>query len=327
MLRFKARFLPVIVTLLLLVGANGPQLAVDAKGSSDTTQPDAARLLADSSWRLVRIISMDDSTFTPKARMRYTLEFGPAGEARIRADCNHASTTWESLRPGHLTFTEIVATRAQCPPGSLHDRYLSQFPWIRSYVMENGNLFLATLADGAIIEFERAPLVATVLGEEIRTSDPGEARQAVLSRLFNRYAESRKIRVDESEIDAFVARLEHSIRVDGSADLHEATEAEASQTSRVRRDLGRSIIRQWKLNRSLYKEYGGRLIFQQFGPEPLDAYRHYLEERRAEGDFEFHEEGFSAVFWHYFIDEAIHSFYEVGSEAETQAFELPPWAR
>ena len=44
-----------------------------------------------------------------------------------------------------------------CPPPSISDRYLAQFEWVRSYVMHDGHLFLATQADGAIIEFEPVP--------------------------------------------------------------------------------------------------------------------------------------------------------------------------
>ena len=36
------------------------------------------------------------------------------------------------------------------------------------------------------------------------------------------------------------------------------------------------MIEQWKASQSLYKKYGGRVVFQQTGPEPLDAYHEYL---------------------------------------------------
>lgn len=68
-----------------------------------------------------------------------------------------------------------------CPPDSLHDRCLVQFPWVRSYVKQDGNLFLATMADGSIIEFEPAPLAATVYGEKIRTADTEEMQARVLT--------------------------------------------------------------------------------------------------------------------------------------------------
>ena len=97
---------------------------------------------------------MDDSVFTPQDRSHYTLAFAADGSATLRADCNRGTGTWMSQGPNQLQFGPIASTRAMCPPGSLSDRYLAQFEWIRSYVTRDGHLFLATMADGAIIEFE-----------------------------------------------------------------------------------------------------------------------------------------------------------------------------
>jgi hypothetical protein len=91
--------------------------------------------------------------------------------------------------------------------------------------------------------------------------------------------------------------------------------------------MGRSTIRQWKLNRALYRQYGGRFIYQQRGPEPLDAYRRYLEERQATAHFTIHVKAFEDKFWRYFTNDSMHDFYEPGSGAETQAFSMPPWER
>jgi len=41
-----------------------------------------------------------------------------------------------------------------CPPGSLHDQIVKQWPHLRSYVMRDGHLFLSLMADGGIYEFE-----------------------------------------------------------------------------------------------------------------------------------------------------------------------------
>jgi para-nitrobenzyl esterase len=51
----------------------------------------------------------------------------------------------------------MAITRAMCPPGSLHDRIVKQLPYIRSYVIKDGHLFLSLMADGGIYEFEPAP--------------------------------------------------------------------------------------------------------------------------------------------------------------------------
>jgi heat shock protein HslJ len=284
--------------------------------------------LAATAWQLVEIVSMNDRVDKPDDRSLYTLEFKSDDTIQVRADCYRGVGSWASDSPGQLRIDRIAATQALCPPDSLHDRYMAQFPWVRSYVIRNGHLFLATMADGSIIEFEpvELPLAATVLGEEIRTSDAGEMRDIVLSRLFDRYAEEQHIEANDAEIDAFVDNMRRGMRAAGLATEDDLTAEEAAQAKQMRRDMGRSMIRQWKLNRALYQQYGGRIIFQQLGPEPLDAYRHYLEERRSAGDFRIHEKAFDKEFWRYFTTDSMHDFYEPGSAEEKRAFTTPPWS-
>jgi para-nitrobenzyl esterase len=40
-----------------------------------------------------------------------------------------------------------------CPPGSLHDRIVKDWEFVRSYTLKDGHLFLALMADGGIYEF------------------------------------------------------------------------------------------------------------------------------------------------------------------------------
>lgn len=297
-----------------------------------STAPVASAVIADptlagTAWQLVEITSMNDRVDTPDDRSLYTVEFKADGSLQIRADCNRGVGSWTSASPGQLQFSHIAATQALCPPHSLHDRYMAEFPWVRSYVIKDGHLFLATMADGSIIEFEpiELPLAATVLGEEIRTSDVGEMQEIVLARLFDRYASEQRIEVTNAEIDAFVDNMQRGMRAEGLAAEDDLTPEEAAQAEKMRRDMGRAMIRQWKLNRALYSQYGGRIIFQQLGPEPLDAYRQYLEERQFAGDFTIHQKELEEGFWRYFTTDSIHDFYEPGSTEEKQAFKTPPW--
>jgi heat shock protein HslJ len=115
--------------------------------------------LEGTAWRLIKIASMDDTSYAADDRAKYTLVFGKDGTANLLADCNRASGGWSSKSPGQLTFGFLAATRAMCPPDSLSGKFLAQFEWVRSYVMKDGHLFLATMADGAIIEFEPLPSV------------------------------------------------------------------------------------------------------------------------------------------------------------------------
>jgi len=148
---------PLVAALVIGLSSCAAAPATPEPSPAAVAKESAPRGLAGSAWRLVEIASMDDSVYKPDDRDRYTLEFRGDGSMSLRADCNRGSGTWESASPGQLRFGRIAVTRAMCPPGSLHDRYLAQFDYVRSYVIENGNLFLATMADGAIIELE--PLV------------------------------------------------------------------------------------------------------------------------------------------------------------------------
>lgn len=131
--------------------ANG-QVAVEKVPQTHATVSE----LAGTSWQLVKIMGMDDSVDAPDDRSLYTLSFDSEGGAAMQADCNRGKGSWMSESAGQLRFGPIAGTRALCPPESISEKYLSQFEWVRSYVLKNGHLFLATMADGSIIEFEPA---------------------------------------------------------------------------------------------------------------------------------------------------------------------------
>jgi hypothetical protein len=79
----------------------------------------------------------------------------------------------------------------------------------------------------------------------------------------------------------------------------------------------------FKISRSLYQEYGGRVVFQQAGPWPIDAYRSFLEERQEAGAFRILDPDLVAGFWEYLADDTRHSFYPP-DEAEP-AVSTPWW--
>jgi hypothetical protein len=205
---------------------------------------------------------------------------------------------------------------------------------------------------------------ATVLGTEIRTGDPEELRYLVLRALTDRYAAERGIEVTPAEIDAYLARMaavaerdrrEREARLAGierqfaapgladdrrtalaaerdalaqlarDLDRGAATPQEAAEEAQARRIIAAAFIRQWKINQAFYREYGGRIVFQQGGPEPLDAYRRFLEDQQTRTAFAITDAGLEAAFWRYYRNDAIHSFYPAGSAEEARAFASPWW--
>jgi len=208
-----------------------------------------------------------------------------------------------------------------------------------------------------------APVAGKALGTVVRTQDAEELRYVILKRLTDQYAQQRGIVVTQSEKDAYVKAVRDALQRDREQQLARRDElnrklaagglsaaerkalaseldaankllaalgdpdlgATAPEELRAREEIAAAFIRQWKINRALYHQYGGRIIFQQGGPEPLDAYRRFLEERQARGDFIILNKDLEAAFWRYYLNDAIHSFYVPGSREEAQALEVPPW--
>jgi para-nitrobenzyl esterase len=121
------------------------------------TGPAASAGLQGTSWRLVQISMSDGVTKPAIERARYTIGFGENDVLNVRFDCNRGRGSWKSSGPNNLEFGPLALTRAMCPMGSLHDDLARQWPYVRSYVVKDGRLYLSLMADGGTIEFEPAP--------------------------------------------------------------------------------------------------------------------------------------------------------------------------
>jgi para-nitrobenzyl esterase len=121
----------------------------------------AASELGGTAWQLVKFEGGDGTTLTPDDKAKYTLAFESDGRVNVRIDCNRGRGTWKSSEPTQLAFGPLALTRAMCPPGSLHDRIVKDWSFVRSYTIKDDHLFLALMADGGIYEFE--PLTGSPL--------------------------------------------------------------------------------------------------------------------------------------------------------------------
>jgi hypothetical protein len=207
-----------------------------------------------------------------------------------------------------------------------------------------------------------SPMTARVLGTAIHTQNAEEVRYVVLGRLTDRYAADMGITATQAEVEAYLRNMRATLAADRaryerqrdalrrklaapglseaerkslSAELDSANRAVAdlsppaqasTEDEAARQQIAAAFIRQWKINQALYRQYGGRIIFQQGGPEPLDAYRRFLLEREARGDFAILSPAVATAFWRYYLTDSIHSFYRPGSAEEAKAFASPPWA-
>jgi hypothetical protein len=208
-----------------------------------------------------------------------------------------------------------------------------------------------------------APVAGAVLGTTVHTRDAEELRYIVLRQLSRRHVEERGIAVTQAERDAYVRMVREGLAKDrersaarraelagklAAGGLPEAERAglmteiasldqtlaapadlrsapESPEDAEARQQVANALILQWKINQTLYRQYGGRIIFQQGGPEPLDAYRRLLEEAQSRGDFRIVNKDLEVPFWRYYRDDSIHSFYRAGSPEEAAAFRVAPW--
>jgi hypothetical protein len=93
---------------------------------------------------------------------------------------------------------------------------------------------------------------------------------------------------DRAPLEKKKEQLERTTAQMRKLDSREAPDAVAQQ-----------LIVAWKIERELKRKYGGRVIFQQFGPEALDGRRQLYEEAEKSGDLKFDDPGVRWVFYYY----------------------------
>jgi hypothetical protein len=125
---------------------------------------------------------------------------------------------------------------------------------------------------------------------------------------------------DRKDKEAQLQSIEKILKT--KRDLKELSGGMEEQMRTARRNLAQRFVRAWKINKALYAKYGGRIIFQQGGVEPLDAYRDFLKEQEKKGTFQIVDKNYEAPFWKYFTNDAMHTFY---AKEEGEKFINTPW--
>lgn len=193
-------------------------------------------------------------------------------------------------------------------------------------------------------------VIAIVDGKTLLEKDRANLRAVIFSELLNKYAKERKIDTTENEIDLFLRAkeekenhaqkeserekdhllkelknpslseemrltidsklktIEDSLRA--AKEMKKGAEKMREQLRPMMRNMAKQWIMKWKINKSLYEKYGGRVVFQQTGVEPIDAYRDFLRDQEKTGSFKITSEAEKVLFWDYFTNEKIHTFSE-----------------
>lgn len=206
-------------------------------------------------------------------------------------------------------------------------------------------------------------VIAMVLGQDITAADKDELNGRIFSALLEKFAQENIVEPTDAELDAFVAkseeqdkqqlaefeadqkRLQQELqnpelstqeRQEKQSELETTTnileslhgmdhygQEHQDESRQFQRELAQQFVMSWKINRSLFQKYGGRVIFQQAGPEPLDAYRDFLKEQEKHGAFRINDATCAAGFWNYFTNDTLHTFFS--REEGARCINTPWW--
>jgi hypothetical protein len=212
------------------------------------------------------------------------------------------------------------------------------------------------------VKDEEKDVIAVILGKKIMAKDKDKLDGIIFGSLLEQFAKQNNIEPTAEELDAFIikteeqekqsqikfekdrkklvaelksATLSEKERKDRESELetiesilkvtremNDRTKGMEEQLTPMKRQMAQQFVKSWKINKALYAKYGGRVIFQQAGVEPLDAYRDFLKEQEKNGAFQIIDKKCEASFWRYFTNDAMHTFY---TKEEGAKFINTPW--
>ncbi len=117
--------------------------------------------------------------------------------------------------------------------------------------------------------------------------------------------------------------MEENIRM--MQEINQGVDRKKSQEDlKIDRQLAEQAVAEWKFYKALYHKYGGRVIAQQAGYEPIDALKAFLEEMKKKGDYRILDPAYEGVFQETldYIDNPNHDFVD---KAEAEKYFADPW--
>ncbi len=150
------------------------------------------------------------------------------------------------------------------------------------------------------------PLVAKYIKEHRLTATPQEIKD------FRNWF-STLSQPDPADLDLTAEELK------ALDDSNRKSREPGTEESKALDEVAKASVESWKFNKALYGRYGGRVIFQQAGLEPLDAFRDWLRDEENAGSFQFHDPKWKDAFWEYY-NPKYHRFVN-----EPDPFKVPLW--
>ena len=156
------------------------------------------------------------------------------------------------------------------------------------------------------------------LGEELRVKRDKE-RTPLTQELASPGLNEARRKQAQQHLDNLNRIQEHDAR----EAQERADPAREKAWQEAEQGVAKYSVKSWKINQALHHEFGGRLIFQQAGMEPIDAYRKLLEQYEGRKAFVIRDPVFKDAVYSYFQ----HNFYYADETKAQFYFEKPWWER
>ena len=158
--------------------------------------------------------------------------------------------------------------------------------WIRKVTVSTW-LFGVAATAGAAPVFRVGEMIVDEADLEVAVDAAlAERRQAAAARALQSirddWARRHGVVVSAEGVDA-VLRLIEELSGDPDGDEGAGSVAEEAAATAARRQITEKMVRRWTVDQALYQRFGGRVVFQQAGVEPVDAWLALIEESLDSG--------------------------------------------
>lgn len=143
-------------------------------------------------------------------------------------------------------------------------------------------------------------------------------REALIAELRSPNLSAKRRKQAQEHLDTLNSLREHN-----TSREQDLKESGRQKQKKAEQGVAKVWVQQWKLNQALYREFGGRIIFQQAGWEPIDSYRALLDRYRKEKRFVVYDAKFQEAVYRYFK----HNFVYADEKKARFYFEKPYWER
>lgn len=146
----------------------------------------------------------------------------------------------------------------------------------------------------------------------------------VLEQLLNDYATKKGIVADAQLVSKFIDKFGGESAQEKSKQANLTSENSAREDNASPKaidEIAKHQVLKYLIEKSLYEEFGGTVIFRQSNPQmPIDAYRTLLTQYSAQGQLKFNDSELEEVFWSSFK-----APYKYIVPAENVDFSQPWW--